>query len=204
MYEYFAGGLGWSELSWFPPISQPDEVKKVGICSETDFSRQLCFIDNDPLEQATAERAGCVQAHRQWYHRSGVTECRTVPGGNPGHIWCCPENAPRPIPTTPDQRARATELIVAEQQARDEGRLTTTTSADTAKAPTIEPGQTEPVSTQETYNISLEKFQQDPKPVLVVVAAVLALGAGGYLAFRYFTRLRSRRVRRAAALARVR
>jgi hypothetical protein len=195
-----AGGLGWSELPTF--VLDQEHGSSIGVCLGGQNKRQICFVDNDPLEQATAQRAGCTQAHRPWFQTSTATECRTAhPANNPGHIWCCPENAPRAVPTTPEQRARATELIIAEQQARDEGRLPTTTPEDTSKAPTIEPGRTEPVSTQETYNISLEKFQQNPAPVLAVVAAVLALGTGGYLAFRYFTRPRTRR---STALARAR
>ena len=197
MYEYFSGGLGWTELS---PWAVTGPTARFGVCSGANVSRQICFIDNDPLEQATAQRAGCVQGRRPWYGPSTITECRTE-NDNPGHVWCCPENAPRPITTTPEQRARATELIVAEQQARDEGRLPTTAPADEAKGPTIEPGRAEPVSTQETYDISLAKFQRDPAPVLVTVAAVLALGVGGYAAFRYFTRPR---ISRRTALARAR
>ena len=202
MYEYFSGGMGWSELPWFgaPQVG----AHRFGLCSDRDKNRQICFIDSDPLEQATAERAGCVQARRPWYQSSDVTECRTRPGNNPGHIWCCSESAPRPVPTTPEQRARATELLLAEQQARDEGRLPTTSPEDEDKAPIIETGRSEPVSTQETYDISLAKFQRDPAPVLVAVAAVLALGVGGYVAYRYFARPRVRSMRRTAALAGVR
>lgn len=199
MYEYFAGGLGWSELTSFW------DQRTRFICSGTPTgartSRQICFIDNDPLEQETARRAGCTQARRPWFASSTITECRTDPGGNPGHLWCCPENAPRPVPTTADQRARATELIVAEQQARAEGRLPeVTTTTDPAKAPPIEPGQTGPISQQITVAATLAKLQNNPEWIV----AVLALGAGGYLAFRYFTRPKVRSPRRTAVLARVR
>jgi len=193
-----AGGLGWSEMPFW---SIPGRGLKIGVCSGESVSRQICFIDNDPLEQATAERAGCVMSHRPWWQPSNITECHTDPGGNAGHIWCCPDNAPRPVPTTPEQRARATELIVAEQQAQDEGRLPdATATTDPAKAPPINPGQTGPISQQESVTTTLAKLQQNP----ALVIAVLALGAGGYLAFRYFTHSRAHRVRRASALARVR
>ena len=199
-----AGGLGWSELNSLNPLSSSWPRTRF-ICGGTPTgaraSRQICFIDNDPLEQATAQRAGCTQSHKPWFASSTVTECRTDPGNNPGHIWCCPEGAPRPVPTTADQRARATELIVAEQQAQAGGRLPDTTAAtDPAKAPPIEPGQTEPISQQVTATAMLTKLQQNP----AWVVAVLALGAGGYLAFRYFTRPKVRSPRRTTALARVR
>lgn len=199
MYEYFSGGMGWSEI---PRIGAPQGGShKFGLCSDWSKNRQVCFIDNDPLEQATAERAGCVQSRRPWYQPSDVTECRTRPGNNPGHVWCCPENAPRPVPTTPEQRARATELVVAEQQAEDQGTLPVApTSSEPIKEPMIDPGQTGPVSQQVTMTATLTKLRQNS----AWIVAALALGTGGYLAYRYFTRPRVRSMRRTAALAGVR
>lgn len=196
-YERVAmNGLGWSELSFWSLQGTPT---RIGVCSGENVSRQICFIDNDPVEQATAERSGCVRAHRPWISGSHATECRTAsPGNNPGHIWCCPENAPQPIPTTADQRARDAELLLAEQQAAQEGRLPSTNApAEVEKEPTIEVGLTQPLTQQETMTSTLTKLGQNPGWLV----AVAALGVGGYLAFRYFMRLR---VRKTAALARVR
>jgi hypothetical protein len=192
-----AGGLGWSEVPW---LGVPGTSHRIGVCGGERVSRQVCFVDNDPLEQATAERSGCVRSHRPWYQSASVTECRTIPAGNPGHIWCCPDNAPQPIPTTPEQRARDTELLLAEQQAAQEGRLTQTSApTEIQKEPTIEIGRTQPVTQQETLSSTLSKIGRNP--AWIVAAAVL--GVGGYLGYRYFAHARPR-ARRTAALARVR
>ncbi len=204
-YERTAmNGLGWSEMPFW---SIPGRGLKVGVCSGENVSRQICFIDNDPVEQATAERAGCVRSHRPWWQPSNVTECRTAPANNPGHIWCCPDNAPQPIPTTPEQRARDTELLLAEQQAAQEGRLPQSSSqTDVQKTGPVDAetptGMTQPVTQQETLlfaSAKLDRLIRNPG----LIAAVAALGVGGYLAFRYFTHARPR-VRRTAALARMR
>lgn len=198
MYEYFSGGMGWSEPGW---VDQRTRFICSGTPTGARASRQICFVDNDPLEQATAQRAGCTPAHRPWFAGRTITECRTEPGNNPGHLWCCGEAAPRPVPTTPEQRARATELILAEQRARDEGTLPAApTSSEPIKEPMIDPGQTGPVSQQITVTATMAKLQQNS----VWIFAALALGTGGYMAYRYFTRPRVRSMRRTAALAGVR
>ena len=193
-----AGGLGWSELTFWgaPQVS----AVRLGICGGTGKSRQVCFIDNDPLEQATAERSGCVRSHRPWYQPSTITACRTQPTNNQGHIWCCPDNAPQPIPTTSEQRARDTELLIAEQQAELEGRLPQTNApAEIAKEPTIETGRTSPLSQQELFSSTVSKIGRNPGWIV----ATVAVGVGGFLAYWYFTHARPR-VRRTAALARMR
>lgn len=190
-YERTAvGGLGWSELGFW-------QQKSRFVCSGSPTgaraSRQICFIDNDPLEQATAERSGCTRSHRPWFGGENITECRTAaPGNNPGHVWCCPANSPQPIPTTPEQRARDTELMLAEQRAAQEGRLPSTNApAEVEKEPTIEIGRTQPVAQQETVASTLTKLGRNPG----WIAAVAALGVGGYLAYRYFVRPAVRRMR---------
>jgi hypothetical protein len=176
-----SGGLGWSELGFMD--------RRASIICEGSPSRQICFIDNDPLEQSTAERAGCVRSRRptrapwSWIAGETITECLTDPGGNRGHIWCCPDNAPQPITTTPEQRARDTELLLAEQRAAQEGRLPSTTApSEVEKEPTIEVGRTQPMTQQETLTSVLAKVAQNPGWIV----AVAVVGLGGYLAFRYF------------------
>jgi hypothetical protein len=199
-------GMGWSEIPW---LGLPGQSHKIGVCSGERVSRQICFVDNDTLEQATAERSGCVRAHRPWYQPSSINECRTTPAGNRGHVWCCPDNSPQPIPTTPEQRARDTELMLAEQQAAQEGRLPQTgTQSEPQKILPVDAetptGLTQPVTQQETLlftSTKLDRLVRNPG----LIAAVAALGVGGYLAFRYFTHKHARpRTRRAAVLARVR
>jgi hypothetical protein len=92
-------------------------------------------------------------------------------------------------------------LILAEQRARDEGTLPAApTSSEPIKEPMIDPGQTGPVSQQITVTATMAKLQQNS----VWIFAALALGTGGYMAYRYFTRPRVRSMRRTAALAGVR
>lgn len=190
-----AGGLGWSEIPFFG-LSYLDIRRaghRFGACEDAAVSRQVCFVDNDPLDQTTAQRSGCVRARRAWYQPSNIAECRTAPpGNNLGHVWCCPANAPQPIPTTPEQRARDTELLLAEQQAAQEGRLPSTGApTEVEKEPTIEVGRTQPVTQQETAASMLTKLGRNPG---WIVAAV-TLGVGGYLAYRYFSRSSARRMR---------
>lgn len=204
MYEYAkrslgvtreVSGLGYSDYSRWGNIDWCSEAP------DRQDSRMLCFVDNDILDQTTAERAGCVRAHRHTWLSFGAPReitCETE-SGNAGHVWCCPRGAVRDMPMTQAERERATELLLAEQRAREEGRLPEATTADVAKEPTIERGRTEEISPQETIASTFSKVIANP----AWIAAALAIGGAAYIGYRYYF-IKQRPRRRSVALAGVR
>lgn len=168
-------GLGYSDYSRWGNIDW---------CAGTPGgfeSRMLCFVDNDILDQTTAERAGCVRAHRHaWFNIGAPREitCETE-NGNAGHVWCCPSGAVRDMPMTQAERERATTLLLAEQQAREENRL-----PEIAK--TVEPTERVEPGPQQQFQSFITKLRAKPE----IIVAVMALGAGAFMAYSYYYRSR--------------
>jgi len=174
VYEYndrrnALSGLGWSELTAWDRF-----FLNTRLCSPhgSENRRRLCFVEDDVLDERTATQAGCIR----------TTEGCTTASDNRGLVWCCPQDRPgTPVPMTPEQREREEQRVQVQQQAEDEGRITSTDEPP-PKTPPEEP---EPPS-QSPY-AGVQKLFMTPASW----AAMLTLGLGGYYAYRYY-RLRNR------------
>jgi len=199
MYEYTKRGIGMTREVSGLGYSDYTRWGNIDWCMRSPSradSRMLCFVDNDVLDQTTAERAGCTRANkRTWFNFGPLRDitCETN-SDNSGHVWCCPPGAVRDMPMTQAERDRATELLLAEQRAREEGRLPGTAPADEAKGPTITIGESTPIAAQETIGSTISKITSNP---LWIVAAV-AMGFGTFMGYKYYTKSKQTHSRRMA------
>lgn len=124
MYEYSTNrqfsGMGWSEISGWSNLLNPG-----GYCPGSDKDRRICAMDN-AADRATMQAAGCIRP--SYLNEDNAVDPCTTSGGNPGTVWCCPENNP----LTPAQR-----LAAGQAAAPGSGQTATTTTTTTAGQETI-------------------------------------------------------------------
>jgi hypothetical protein len=144
MYEYTTktpvSGMGWSELSaldnnnWY----SPDNAM---FCPYNSKERRICSTNNEQ-DLSAMRSAGCTRPYNYLF-RETTANCTTAGGpavsagqtrvpGNPGTIWCCPENRPAPLPTTPEGIAWDQQNRAERQQAIQRGEV----SSDGSPIPT--------------------------------------------------------------------
>lgn len=146
------GALGWSDMErWLVGGQTP--------CSEIRGGHKVCFVSDDPVEQACAREVRCLRLPES---------CETEPAGNPGGVWCCPSGAPS---TEPGCGVAAAAGQVATVTATTTGGETTAVAGKqvVTGGGTVAPASA-PVSSWLT-----------PMNIAAVVAGVAALGGIAYL-----------------------